>query len=338
MKNKSISRKKKDSIPKNDKQKDFVYAMDNDIEFYIKNNCEKEVNKIFSKGDYLKKANDFFFLEGFNNIKVFGNKSKGISQVNIGQQRLSFSNISIKNDCIETVIHELAHGVSAFHFGYNRHDAHGEVFVHVLFYLLNKFLNISFNELTKLAHKNEVSYFYDFSLSSKVIKKEEYDKIENKFKNDFIQERDSVNKDFSCKSFLNNNKMNTLFKNTEGHYRISERDLTAFEEDLYINQFEQYTKKDLINLKIISPIVKIFPDGTISKNAKTIAYQYVGFDNINKGYNSYKTFQIKESAVVKRNEDLNDKKSGYYILKSKTIEQHFAFVEFFKEEILKRTK
>lgn len=339
MKSYSTSVKKKDVIPKNDKQQDTMYQLDSCLEIYIQKYIKKYIKNKDKNKKYLDKANDYFKRYGFINILVLSNKNETISQVNIDNQRLSFSNIAIDKDDLETIIHELAHAFSSYYLGYSYLDSHGEVFVSSIFYLLNDILKIPVKELEDLADRHQVSYFSDFNLSVENISKLEYENLLLKYEDSFIKERTSKKKDFRSKSFLDEyGKIITLFSNNEGKFVMTTREPLQFERDLYINSFLKLSKRELINLKIISPIVKILPDGTISKNAKNIAYQCVDFNNIDSDINLYKTFQIKESASLSRNKDLRMNKSGYKILKSKSIEQHFAHVKHFKEAVSFATK
>tara|TARA_Y100000588_G_scaffold210270_1_gene224321 strand:+ start:144671 stop:145702 length:1032 start_codon:yes stop_codon:yes gene_type:complete len=339
LKSYSTSVKKKDVIPKNDKQQDTMYQLDSCLEIYIQKYIKKYIKNKDENKKYLDKANDYFKRYGFTNILVLSNKNETISQVNIDNQRLSFSNIAIDKDDLETIIHELAHAFSSYYLGYSYLDSHGEVFVSSIFYLLNDILKIPVKELEDLADRHQVSYFSDFNLSVENISKLEYENLLLKYEDSFIKERTSKKKDFISKSFLDEyGKIITLFSNNEGKFVMTTREPLQFERDLYINSFLKLSKRELINLKIISPIVKILPDGTISKNAKNIAYQCVDFNNIDSDINLYKTFQIKESASLSRNKDLRMNKSGYKILKSKSIEQHFAHVKHFKEAVSFATK
>jgi len=339
LKSYSTSVKKKDVIPKNDKQQDTMYQLDSCLEIYIQKYIKKYIKNKDKNKKYLDKANDYFKRYGFINILVLSNKNETISQVNIDNQRLSFSNIAIDKDDLETIIHELAHAFSSYYLGYSYLDSHGEVFVSSIFYLLNDILKIPVKELEDLADRHQVSYFSDFNLSVENISKLEYENLLLKYEDSFIKERTSKKKDFRSKSFLDEyGKIITLFSNNEGKFVMTTREPLQFERDLYINSFLKLSKRELINLKIISPIVKILPDGTISKNAKNIAYQCVDFNNIDSDINLYKTFQIKESASLSRNKDLRMNKSGYKILKSKSIEQHFAHVKHFKEAVSFATK
>ena len=339
MKSYSTSVKKKDVIPKNDKQQDTMYQLDSCLEIYIQKYIKKYIKNKDKNKKYLDKANDYFKRYGFINILVLSNKNETISQVNIDNQRLSFSNIAIDKDDLETIIHELAHAFSSYYLGYSYLDSHGEVFVSSIFYLLNDILKIPVKELEDLADRHQVSYFSDFNLSVENISKLEYENLLLKYEDSFIKERTSKKKDFRSKSFLDDyGKIITLFSNNEDKFVMTTREPLQFERDLYINSFLKLSKRELINLKIISPIVKILPDGTISKNAKNIAYQCVDFNNIDSDINLYKTFQIKESASLSRNKDLRMNKSGYKILKSKSIEQHFAHVKHFKEAVSFATK
>lgn len=334
MKSYSTSVKKKDIIPKNDKQQDIMYQLDSYLETHIQKYIKKNIEKKYNNKNYLDKANDYFKEYGFTNILVLSNKNDTISQVNIDNQRLSFSNIAIDKDDLETIIHELAHAFSSYYLGYSYLDSHGEVFVSSIFYLLNEILNIPIKELEDLADEYQVSYFSDFNFSVENISKLEYENLLLKYEDNFIKERISKKKDFKSKSFLSDyGKIITLFSNNEGKFVMTTREPLQFERDLYINSFLELSKRELINLKIVSPIVKIFPDGTISKNAKNIAYQCVDFNNVDSGINRYKVFQIRESASLSRNEDIKMNKSGYKILKSKSIEQHFAHVKHFKEAV-----
>ena len=334
MKSYDTSVKKKVVIPKNDKQQDNMYKLDSYLETYIQKYIKKNIEKKDYNKNYLEKANDYFRDYGFVNILVLSNKNETISLVNIDKQSLSFSNIAIHKDDLETIIHELAHAFSSYYLGYSYLDSHGEVFVSSIFYLLNEILKIPIKELEDLADEHQVSYFSDFNFSVKNISKLEYEDLLFKYKDKFIKERISNKKDFKSKSFLSDHeKIITLFSNNEDKFVITVREPLQFERDLYINSFLKLSKRELINLKIISPIVKIFPDGTISKNAKNIAYECVDFNNIDAGVNLYNVFQIRESAILSRNEDINMSKSGYKILKSKSIEQHFAHVKHFKEAV-----
>ena len=177
MKSYSTSVKKKDVIPKNDKQQDTMYQLDSCLEIYIQKYIKKYIKNKDENKKYLDKANDYFKRYGFTNILVLSNKNETISQVNIDNQRLSFSNIAIDKDDLETIIHELAHAFSSYYLGYSYLDSHGEVFVSSIFYLLNDILKIPVKELEDLADRHQVSYFSDFNLSVENISKLEYENL-----------------------------------------------------------------------------------------------------------------------------------------------------------------
>lgn len=337
MSNSSTSISKKDNFPKNDKQVDNVYHLDHKIENYIKEYNIKELDNYSKHESFLVKSKIYFENEGFNNLTIFDSQSDKTSFVNINNQELAFSKPAIKINCVETIIHELAHAVCSFHLGYNYADHHNEIFVNVLFSLLVKYLNISNNILEHLADKFNVRYFYNFNFKISDITKNQYEERIEYCKKNYVLIKDCSSKknDFINHVFLNKNKKITImFKNSNGVYKETERDLLKFEEDLYINKFLDFSKRDLINLKIISPIVKIYPDGTISKNAKIIAYQSIDINNVLNNSSKYKVFQIKESASIDRSKELKLKKSGYRIIQSKSIEQHFAFVKHLRETVV----
>lgn len=328
----AVSIDKKNVFPKNDTQQKKVYELDSAMGKIVEEIFNKEENK---KDAFLNIAIDYFKKEGFSNIRCFNNKSKRTSQVNIWTQDLSFSSPVIERNDMEVVIHELAHAVCRFHFSYHYEDAHNELFVNILFNLLNKYFNISIQDLEKLADEHNVKYFYNINLKSEKKSKIEYEKLKKNIEKDqsyqFIREQVSKKKNFKTFSFVGNNgKMISFFENNEGFYLYTERNLLSFEKDLHINEFLDSNKKELLNLRLVSPLFKMNIDGRINSAGK---YHSFGTMDFNKAINSDRSnsyYQLKELADQARRLYIEKyKKGGYKVVIVKSMEQYFALSEHF---------
>ncbi len=326
----AISIDKKNVFPKNDTQQNKVYQLDHEIGAIV---FKKFNKKDISSNNFLDIAVDYFGKEGFTEIRCFNNKSKRTSQVNIWTQRLSFSIPVIQRTDMEVVIHELAHAVCRFHYGYSYKDSHNELFVNILFSLLSKYFNISIQEMEKLADEHDVKYFYNINLKSEKKSKKEFEKIKKTILKDsnylLIQEDESKNKSFKTTSFaLNTGKMISLFESNNGIYIYSERNLMQFEKDLHINHFVHSDKKELLNIRLVSPLFKMNIDGRVSSSGKYHSFGTMDIDKANKSDRRHQYFQLKEMANKERRDYIDKhKKGGYQIVTVKSIEQFFALSE-----------
>lgn len=326
MKRYAISIDKKNTYPKNDGQQKLVYSFDHKLECIIK-------SMDFIKGkNYLEFAKNVFENEGFVNMNVSANNSDKVSQVNIGTQKLSFSNISIKNNCFETIIHELAHGVCIFHYGYNYEDAHNELFVNILMAMIKEHCQLKDNDILEAADSSKVKYFVDIKLNKKTLTEKEYQKELSLYSNETpVYKKESRLKSFKSQSFIKDkNTLITFFENEKGFYLCSERQLLSFEKDLFVNPFKN--KKELFNIVVLSPLFKMHRDGKV---IKTGLYHSFGFCDIDKALNNNfnnALFQLKESANLERERLIQKYKSvGYKILKPKSVEQFLSIQKFFYE-------
>lgn len=326
MKRFSISTQKKDVIPKNDGQQNLVYQFDYRLEKIIKD------LKIVSSTDYLSIAEQVFLTEGFSDMAVSNSGSKIVSQVQISQQKLSFSNLSIQNKCYETIIHELAHAVCHFHYGYSYDDSHGELFVNILMKLVKEHCNISDNDLFYNADAEKVKYFCDARLHQEILTEKEYNeklKIYNGIAS--VYKKKSKKESFGSESFIKDNEtLATFFVNNKGCFIYTERQLLSFEKDLFVNPF--HDKKSLCNIIIISPLFKTYKDGSISKNGNFHSFGFCDFKKAKNRDRSSQMYQLKESASLKRSELIEKHKNiGYKILKPKSIQQFISIQDFFFE-------
>lgn len=333
----AISVDKKNTYPKSDGQKEKVYELDNKLGYLVKNVRKSKGKPI----DFISLALEVFEKEGFNNMDCFDNKAKRTSQVNIFKQKLSFSSGVIADNDFEVLIHELTHAVCIYHYGYRYSDSHSEIFVSFLFSLLHQYCGLSQIEMESLADEANVKYFYNLDAKKEILSKKEYEikksNIEKCDKHVFIEENTSLHKSFKSFSFArNDNKMIVFFENNNGFYLYTERNLLQFEKDLHLNPFLNKNKKELVNLKIISPLFKMNVNGKISSHGR---YHSFGFTDFSKALDSNKNdnaYQFKEVAQQERRDSINRyKRGGNHLIVVKSVEQYFALREHYMNALKK---
>lgn len=328
MKRHAVSVKKKDVYPKNDGQQNIVYSFDAMLERLI-----GEQNTV-KTDDYLKFAEKVFAEEGFIDMNVFANNSDKVSQVSIGKQQLSFSNISINRKCYETIIHELSHGICAFHYGYHYHDSHNELFVNILMDRVQRYCHLSENDILLKADQAGAKYFIDINLHNEILTKTDFDmKLKNFSGKNSVYTNLSAKNSFSSQSFIKDqNTLSTFFSNKNDMFLYTERTLLAFEKDLFVNPFTK--PKELHNTILISPLFKTHKDGRINKNGRYHAFLICDFSKAVNGDRSFPLYQIKESASIERHKLLDKhKKTGFKVMTPKSMEQFFSLQNFFFENV-----
>lgn len=336
MERKAISVRNKKSFPSGDPQQKKVYSLDSKFEKMIKNHNDIKNKKELNQSEYLTWADQVFNDEGFSDIKVKANGSNTVSQVNIDKQWVTFSNISIKKNDFETILHELAHGICKYHYGYSYKDGHNELFVNILIDTINEKLDIKKSEMYQLADEENVKYFFDLNIKKTKLNKNTYENMLKSFdKQEPIYSKKSLKKSFESHTFLKNDSIAcTFFKNNNDFYLYTERLLFDFEKDLFVNPF--LNNRKIKNYIIVSPFMKVFKDGSISKNGKYFSYSYTNFEKAKRNDSSIQLFQIKESASLDKDKLIKrHKNNGFIIIKPQSIEQYLSIRKFYQETINK---
>ena len=330
-----LQSKKKDVEEKKDKQKQKVYNMDHELSVLLKNKLMKIK---LTETDYLKIAAEIFSYEGFNDYEIIDNKSKTISNINVYQSRLSFSNKKIKEKCIEVILHELAHSITYLKSGYNGVDAHSEIFVFNLFNLIKKYFHVSDSELESIAKKHKVSYVKNLVLQNKDITKEEFDsfiqnnKIKNCIKSKIIESKNKKNICYVGYNISNESCL-SISKSTNCYF-LFEREMYEYEKIYYINKYRKERKKKLNNYKLFSPVFKVNQFGHIMDNGKHYMFCEMNSDKAkNKDFKNF-IFNQKITATRQRKIDIeNSKKEGFNVNLFKDYKQ-YDFASLFYLDVI----
>lgn len=336
----SVSISKKKDLPTTDSQVKKVYEMDAFIEKILSKKTDKNDNS-----EYLLTARKYFSDEGFVDFEILKNGRKRISQVNVEKQILSFCDTTVSLKCHETIIHELAHAVTRFKYGYfNNHDSHGEAFISAFFILLKKLFNFSIKELEGIADQFGVKYFSNFILEEKIVSNSVFNKELDFYKNNdnFIIQKEVISKHKSFSNILVVDKEKEIaisfFSNNNNFYSITKRGLIEWEKDMLMNKFEKIYYKKLNNFFLISPIFKVHRCGTISKHGKYYTFIHQDVNKIKNDLNKGTIFfQNKTKAVESRKNLIKNKKTiGYNIQSYKSLEQFYSVFENFNKTILNK--
>jgi len=328
-----ISAISKKNTPINDSQDKKVYQMDSLINNLIK---DKEP-KFNSKNDFFKVALALFESEGVAGYRVVNNKSKRISNIDNYRKILTFSSVVTSLKDYEVVLHELAHALCRYRGGYDYIDAHGEMFVYFLFYLIKKYFGVNENELSVLADEAGVSYFYNAVLINKSINLKEYKSITNKY--DFLTEESSPvgNNEYKTHSGYNVNDKTfiSVFANNNTYWSF-ERKMFKFEETIHIDSFTGMSLKELGNIFIVSPIYNTDVSGYHIKSGKHSVFSFSDMKISKEGKNYSISSERKSDTAKSRTKKIKEMKNKGFNVMSFTDFNQFVAVQNFYIDALKK--
>ncbi len=321
--------------PLNDKQDKKVYAFDRRISFIIQSLNAAAFNHIKQGDTFIDTALNIFDSEHLTGFSAINNGSQTTSDVFAYYKQLRFSDKVIADKNYEVVLHELAHAIVYFRYGYHYQDAHGEIFLHALMSLINKHFNIKLSFMEELAENSSALFFSDGIQIDKEITKEEYSLLS---KDSYLirEENNHGNSYFEQYNGFNLNKLRyvCLFKNGD-HCWHFERDFFGFEKNLYVDSFAGKEKHELVNFVFLSPIFKVNDWGIPTDNGKHFVYLKTTYDNssMTSSTDTILHYDSKTASMERKTEVNQYKKSGYNVTVFTHKREYNNVSEFYKKRI-----
>jgi hypothetical protein len=241
-------------IPNNDTQVEVVYEMDHILESLLelrKPSLDKLYGDLSKDSDIIeltKKIYADFNLENMSSVKM----SRHLTTSSYRFYSISYSKYHYDKNCIEVVLHEVAHLFCSVIFSLHS-EKHGALFASVLKWLFNYYGlldSVDFDIANDLLRKGKVKFSDDSICHIEALSKEKAEEILNKYK-------------FESDSRLNNTKKYTytdisnctqhcLWKEEEGKGIYTIRKLFGYEiEDL---KYSLMDKASLENFVLYTPI------------------------------------------------------------------------------------
>lgn len=264
-----------------DSQRQNVYSFDKVLSSYLINN-KIDYSKLY--GDLprsatilelsKKVANDFGCISAKFSVE------EGIKTSYCQMHSVTYEHSqAIDESFIETMLHEIAHLFSHMLFN-NYGNGHGGHFVCILRMLFVHYELITeeyFNELL-LNNSMTVKLYDDYIANSLDITKEEFeDTKENsatsfRYGNDFIHFQ--IESDEQKEYFIHCGRTNRYIKHT----------CNKFGYEMKKSRFENMTKEELRNVRILSPVTKISYDGYKTTSNYCYDIGFFCFEIIENGY------------------------------------------------------
>lgn len=308
----------KKARPSNDFQVKKVYNLDYHLFEYIKKNKLK-IKYISDDLDFLEVSEKIFNMEGIYEYIFEINQNKSISLIDYYYFKTSYTQTVVDNKNYEVLLHELAHALCFYRAGYTYKDGHGEMFVYFLFYLINKYYDISYDILHDLADKHKVCYYTDTEIINKKINKIEYTELlsKNLVYNNY-QEK-SLN--FKSTFDKENEKFICLSSSNDDYYYF-EREFFIFEKISKLNILNKFSESELFNVFLISPIYKSDISGRFTKLGSHNTFQYMDISDAESGNVKSYTVKGRRQLFELRKQKIDDmKKTGYQVIMLYDVEQ-----------------
>lgn len=241
--------------PNNDSQVEYVYSMDEYIEklLLIK---QPSLDKLY--GDLDKKSDILLLTKKiFNDFNI-----SDIASVKINEQTensyyrfysISYDKRTYYNNCIETVLHEVAHFFCCVIFNV-KYEQHGAFFTSVLKWLFKHYNLLNDNDFKSIEENTsfqKIKFVDEAIVNIETFNIEKANTLLKKL--DFIKDRKINNSEtFIFKDLIKKENHHLIINNKSGKAIYTIRKLFAFE--LETEMFNNMNENDLSNFVLYSPI------------------------------------------------------------------------------------